>query len=353
MAIDFKTIATEKGEQLALGGALLLLIGYSVYAFGIANDADLTLIQGQVTQAEAKMKTNPAPVLAKVDFSATKSAWGEKSVTTPAGARGFVAMFKAKVTPIAKGGGGPIVPTKKDKTLMAPIMAEAEKDLGQVKLKWADGKVGLGKEAATISEYELFRQEAGKGWASLAKTKGTERGYTDTTVEPKKKYAYKVKSRTKDKTEDGKQETEFSGSVEATVPSGVVILYTGGNFTAASVTVRKFIGGQWREHKYTVLPKNEEKNMTGDIGKIEKERDPDTGKMVEVDYKTGFVLNEIKKEKFKFKRTVRTSKIVDGQLETTDSEVDADRDRLKLCYTDDLGKPVELWIADEKEEEPK
>ncbi len=352
MAVDMKEMMIEKGDQLAIGGAVLLLVGYAVYAFGISSDAELTSLDAQVKQAQVKIQTNPAPKREKADFSPTANAWGAEATGKPAGARNWISMFKPKVTANVKGDtGGPKPPVLKDKFLTTPVMGAPETELGQVKVKWTDGKVPPGEEAAAISEYEVFRQEAGKGWAPLAKVKS--RDYTDNTVEPKKKYAYKVKSKTKDKTKDGKQETDFSQVVEATVPSGVVVVYTGGSPQAAAVTVRKFIGGQWKERKYTVLPKNEERNQTGDIGKIEKEKDPDSGKMVEVDYRTNFVLNEIQKGRFAFKRMERRNKIVDGVLQTEEVEVDAERDRMKILFTNDEGKPVELWMADEKEEEPK
>jgi len=352
MAMDMKELMTEKGDKLALGAAVLLLVGYAAYAFGISSDADLTALDAQVKQADQKIKTNPAPTREKVDYTATSKPWGAEAAEKPAGQRSYVSMFKAKIVPVLKGG-GVIKPTLKDKYLTTPAMGAPETELGQVKVKWTDSKVPPGEEAATITEYEIFRQEAGKGWASLTKVKA--RDFTDSTVEPKKKYAYKVKCRTKDKVKEGmKQESEFSQVIEATVPSGVAIIYIGGSPQAAAITVRKFIGGQWKEHKYAaVMPKNEERNQTGDIGKIEREKDPDTGKNVEVDYKTGFVLNEIRKDRFKFKRMERRSKIVNGQLETEDVEVDAERDRMKLLYTNDDGKPAELWIADEKEEENK
>lgn len=349
MAMDVKELMMEKGDKLAVGAALLLLVGYAAYAFGFSNDADLDALNNQVKAAQAKLQNNPAPVQGKVDFTAMTSAWNADSIAKPAGSKGFVAMFKPKVSANVKGEVGPQPDKPIIKVIMAPVMGGAETELGQVKVKWVDGKVPPGEVAASIAEYELFRQEAGKGWVSLAKVKA--RDYTDTSVEPKKKYAYKVKARTKDKTKDDKQETDFSQVVEATVPSGVAIIYTGGSPQAAAITVRKFMGGAWKEKKYTVLPKNEERNQSGDIGRIEKERDPDTNKMVEVDYRTNFVLLELKSDRFAYKKIESRKKIVNGVLETEDVEVDADRGRMKAVYTNDEGKTVELWMAEQKEEE--
>ncbi|MEK7467444.1 MAG: hypothetical protein AAB074_08525 [Planctomycetota bacterium] len=350
---DMKEVMMEKGDKLALGAAVLLLVGYAAYAFGMSSDADLAALDAQVKQADQKIKTNPPPVREKVDFSATTKPWGAEASEKPEGKRNYVSMWKTKVTANIKGGGGPVVPTIKLKFLSTPVMGAPETELGQVKVKWTDSKVPPGEEAAAITEYEVFRQEAGKGWASLSKVKARE--FMDNSVEPKKKYAYKVKSKTKDKLKEGmKPESEFSQVVEATVPSGVAIIYIGGSPQAVGITVRKFVGGQWKERKYpAVVPFNEERNQTGAIGKIEREKDPDTGKMVEVDYSTGFVLREIRKDRFKFKRIERRSKIVNGVLETEDVEVDAERDRMKILYTNDDGKPAELWIADEKDEENK
>lgn len=349
---DMKEVMMEKGDKLALGAAVLLLVGYAAYAFGMGQDADHEALDKQVKAAQNQIQTNKPPVREKVDYSATTKPWGADATEKPAGQRNYVSMFKTKVVPNVKGSTGPKPPVLKAKFLSTPVMGASETELGQVKVKWTDSKVPPGEEPASITEYEVFRQEAGKGWASLAKVKARE--YTDTSVEPKKKYAYKVKSKTKDKLKEGmKPESEFSQVVEATVPSGVAIIYTGGSPQAAAITVRKFIGGEWKEHKYTVLPFNEERNQSGDIGKIEREKDPDSGKMVEVDYKTGFVLNEIRKEKFKYKRVVRESKIVNGILESTDVEVDAERERMKIVYTNDDKKQVELWMADEKEDENK
>ncbi|MCE9582697.1 MAG: hypothetical protein K8T20_09410 [Planctomycetes bacterium] len=350
MAMDVKELMMEKGDKIAVGAALLLLVGYAAYAFSpLSEDPSLKQLQDKVTASQAKLQNNPAPAQGKVDFTAMTSAWNADSIAKPAGSKSFVAMFKPKVSANVKGEVGPQPDKPVIKVIMAPVMGAAETELGQVKVKWVDGKIPPGEVAASIAEYELFRQEAGKGWASLAKVKA--RDYTDTSVEPKKKYAYKVKARTKDKTKDDKQETDFSQVVEATVPSGVAIIYTGGSPQAAAITVRKFMGGAWKEKKYTVLPKNEERNQSGDIGKIEKERDPDTNKLVEVDYRTNFVLVELKSDRFAYKKTERRQKIVDGQLVTEDVEVDADRGRMKAVYTNDEGKTVELWMAEQKEEE--
>ena len=79
-------------------------------------------------------------------------------------------------------------------------------------------------------------------------------------------------------------------------PARFEIVFTGGSPQAAMILVRKRVSGRWVERKYVVLPKNDEANRTGDIGKVEKEKDPATGEFVDADYRTGFVLLEIRKD---------------------------------------------------------
>jgi hypothetical protein len=350
MATDLKVVMQEKGEMIALGAAIAILVGYAAWAYGVSSDTDLKTLRDQVTAAKGKLQSNPPPKLERSDFTPITAAWGEGAVAKPEGAREFVAMFKAEVKPKIKSGGVVKPPVDVPKTLLAPVMSAAETELGQVTVKWAEGKKA-GAKMATISEYELHRQESGKGWEKLATVPGTKRSYVDQSVQPKKKYAYRVMARTKETTTDGKKETEFSTTVEATIPSGVVIIYTGGSPQAAQIRVRKFLGGEWKEKSYTVIPKNEELERPGNIGKIEKEKNPETNKFEEVDYRTNYVLLEIKTDKYKFKRTVRENKIVDGQLVTEEKQVDAERDRMKILFLDDEGKQREMWISDEKEEE--
>ena len=103
MAADMKEIMMDKGDKLALGAAVLLLVGYAAYAFGMSNDADLTALDAKVKQADAKIKSNPAPTRAKVDYSATTKPWQADATEKPAGQRSFVSMFKTKVIPNVKG----------------------------------------------------------------------------------------------------------------------------------------------------------------------------------------------------------------------------------------------------------
>jgi len=352
MAADIKEVLQEKGELIAIGAAGALLLGYAIFAFGLSSDDELKSSEGKVAAARDMLNSNPAPPQDKIDFSALLATWTPAQVAKGEGQRGWVALSKPKVTANVKARPDkPVVPEEeKPRVVLAPVIAPAETELGQVTLKWTDGKKP-GTPVAPASEYQVFRQEAGKGWEMLEKVPGIRKAFIDKSVQPKKKYAYKVMLITKAKTVDGKQESEFSQVVEATIPSGTAILYTGGSPQAANITVRKFMGGDWKERKFVVFPKDEEKNRTGDIGKIEKERNADTGKMEDVDYRTGFVLLEIRKDKFKYKRIERKSKIVDGQLETEEVEVDAEKERYKCVYNDDEGKPKEVWMTDEKGED--
>ncbi|MBI2922525.1 MAG: hypothetical protein HYY18_15850 [Planctomycetes bacterium] len=351
--MDMKELMQQKGEIIAVSVSGLILVGYVVVAFGLSSDADLKTVQDDTTAATATLGSNAPPSLQKPDFAAFLTPWSPDAITKPDGKGGWVAMFKPKITARVKTSEGPKPPVEVPKTLLTPVIQPAETELGQVTVKWAEGKKP-GTPAAAVTEWHVYRQEAGKDWTLLEKVPGMRKTCVDKAVEPKKKYVYKVKALTKDKTVDGKQESDFTATAEATIPSGVAIVYTGGSSSAAQLTVRKFMGGDWKEKKFTVIPKNEEKNLTGAIGKIEKERNPDSGKMEDVDYTTGFFLLEIRKDRFKFQRIERRSKIVEGVLEQEDVPVDAEKDRNKIIYLDDEGKQKEMWMFEkEDEEEPK
>lgn len=106
-----------------------------------------------------------------------------------------------------------------------------------------------------------------------------------------------------------------------------VLLYLGGSAQAAMICVRKKIGDTWREKKFTVLPRNEEKGATGEIGKVVQETDSETGEPVDRDYGTGCVLLSISKEKF-----------------TPPGE--PARDRYRIRYRDARGVEKDLWMSE-------
>lgn len=348
--MDMKELMQQKGEIIAVSVSGLILVGYAVVAFGLASDAELKTVQGDTAAATAMLGSNAAPALEKPDYTAFLAPWAPEAVTKPEGKGTWIAMFKPKITARVKTSEGPKPEVIVPGTLLNPVIGSAETELGQVTVKWTEGKKP-GTKAAVVSEWQVWRQEVGKDWSLLEKVPGMRKTCVDKAVEPKKKYIYKVKAVTKEKTVDGKSESDFTATVEATIPSGVAIVYTGGSTSAAQLTVRKFMGGDWKEKKFTVIPKNEEKNIPGKIGKIEKERNPDTGKMEDVDYTTGFVLLEIRKDRFKYQRIERRSKIVDGVLEQEDVPVDAERERGKIIYLDDEGKQKEMWMFEKEEEE--
>jgi hypothetical protein len=115
------------------------------------------------------------------------------------------------------------------------------------------------------------------------------------------------------------------------------------------------MGGAWKEKQFVVWPKNEEpgKEKTGEIGGKARERNPETNKMEDVDYSTGFVLIEIKTDRFSDKRIERRSHIDEAtkELVSEDVEVPFERDRLKIRYLNDEGKEQEMWAHDSKDEE--
>ncbi|NUN47482.1 MAG: fibronectin type III domain-containing protein [Candidatus Brocadiae bacterium] len=356
MAADIKQVLMEKGELIALGTAGAILVGYLAVSFTLGGDAELPVFQQKVQMAQQKLTDNAAPELVKPDFSAVTAAWAPESVAAPAGQRSWVTFMAPVVKPDVKVSEGPVVPVEVERIVITPVMGAAETGLGQVSIRWTAGKPPPGKPAARATEYEIHRQEAGKGWAPLTKVAGTKTTHTDLTVEPKKKYAYKVRLLTKDKTIGDKSQSDWSQSVEATIPSGVAIIYEGGGAQAAILTVRKFMGGEWREKKYTVFPRKDDddpaKARDGAVGKIEREKGED-GKWAEVDFRTGFVLLEIKKEKFKFIRKELRKKFDDKGtlLGEEEIEIPQERDRMKIVFLDDDGAQKELWQKAIGEEE--
>ncbi|MBI2921507.1 MAG: hypothetical protein HYY18_10535 [Planctomycetes bacterium] len=111
-----------------------------------------------------------------------------------------------------------------------------------------------------------------------------------------------------------------------------VLLYDGGSSQAAMICVRKKFGDLWREKKFVVLPRNEEKGHTGDIGKPVQEKNAETGEPVDLDFSTGCILLGIAKEKYS-------------------PPGGAPRDRYRLRYLDPRGLEQQLWIRDEPGEQ--
>lgn len=122
-------------------------------------------------------------------------------------------------------------------------------------------------------------------------------------------------------------EPEVAPTAPAPVEPDAVLLFTGGSAQAAMICVRKKIGDSWREKKFTVLPRNEEKGTTGEIGKVVRETDPETGEPVDFDYGTGCILLAISKEKF-----------------TPPGE--PARDRYRIRYRDAHGVEQDLWMSE-------
>jgi hypothetical protein len=133
----------------------------------------------------------------------------------------------------------------------------------------------------------------------------------------------------------------------AAVRHRVKIRYTGGSPAAAAIVVRKFVGGEWRERHYIVFPCDPAGGRSGEIGRVEKERDAATGKLVRRDFRTGFVLLAIREEKFHFKRLVRRDDLLYRKGSSV-QWVRATRNRYRITYLDARGLLKRKWMRDEK-----
>lgn len=216
--------------------------------------------------------------------------------------------------------------------LAAPRVTEEFAEVGRVQLKWVAGEGGPAPEF-----YEVFRCDPRGEWTKVWTTKSLE--FDDLAVDGRTTYVYKVRACAGHP--GSRVESPFSHVICVETPCAVELAYLGGSPQAAVITVRKRIRGEWRERRFTVMPRNDERGQTGEIGRMDARED--------LDFRTGFVLTAISREPFKFKRKERRSRIVNGVLETEDVEVEAQRDRFRITYTDDEGASCQLWVADEPE----
>ena len=125
----------------------------------------------------------------------------------------------------------------------------------------------------------------------------------------------------------------------------------GGSPQAAAITVRRKINGIMKERKYTISPLDRAGGRSGEIGRIETERDPATGRRVEADFRTGAIILAIRKERYRFKRRVRVSDLLwregSNAFELEKIEV-ASRDRYRIYYLDEHSLLRRRWMEDEK-----
>jgi len=200
------------GEKLALGVAVLLLLGYAIYAFGMSSeDPSLGQVKKGIDAIEKEGKNPHKDMMAPDTQNWQAGAVGPWNtvVTTarpPDDWGGFI-ITKAEGKGVAKA----II--KKIPVVVPPVaFGSIEVAIDSITVTWSYKdftpqevlKMGREKEkidAAKASHFVLEREVNGNGkWEVIAEKLDVKvQSYIDTKIEPKTKYAYKVTAYSTDK----------------------------------------------------------------------------------------------------------------------------------------------------------
>lgn len=228
-------------------------------------------------------------------------------------------------------------PVKSLPLILSPVMDAPRVETCAVRLSWKDGAQVEAVDPVEIQEYVVYRRVGEGAWKRLEVTRS--RRCVDGTAPPGETCAYRVTALgMAGKPERRRVESEPSGVVEAKVVETMAMLFVGNTQGGAVVEVRKFLEGKWRRLRYTLQPRGAEKDATGEIGRVEMERDPSSGFQLKLDFRTGYVLTKVEKAKYRFTRVTPSG-----------SPVESSRDRFRMTYEDESGKEHKLWMVDEDE----
>jgi hypothetical protein len=226
------------GEKLALGVALLILVGYAVMAFGMTSeDPGLGQVEKNIKAIKNEEKTPHADMMAP-----NTENWQAKAinpwntvVTSARSADDWTGFLVTK----AEGKGVKRDIIKKVPVIVPPVAFGAvEVAIDSITVSWnykdftnqeiqkmaREKDVNLRKDAAKVTHFTLERQAGGSAkWEVLAdKVDVKVQSYVDTKIEPKSKYTYRVTAFSNEKPflERGGKIDEETGATPN--PDGVV-----------------------------------------------------------------------------------------------------------------------------------
>lgn len=200
------------GEKLALGVAVLLLLGYAVYAFGMSSeDPSLGAVEKHIKAIKKEGETPHKEMMAPDTQNWQASAVGPwNTVVTTARAP---EDWGASLITRAEGKGFKKEVIKKIPVMVPPVaFGTVDVAIDSITVTWTYKdftpqevlKMGRDKdktEAAKVAHFVLEREANGSGkWEVIADKLDTKiQNYVDSKIEPKSKYAYRVTAYSTDK----------------------------------------------------------------------------------------------------------------------------------------------------------
>ncbi|MBI2922526.1 MAG: hypothetical protein HYY18_15855 [Planctomycetes bacterium] len=325
---------SARGHAAAAAASAFLLLSTATWA-AFRDDPELAAAIRATRDASAALADSPPPALDRPDTGGILAAWSRPAIAEPAGRGEWVARPRPKIVPNVVRRKTAPDPDRK-LPLATPGAPQAEAEPGGVHLEWP--APAAGKEAAPVTGIRILRRGPGDAApVTVASLPGAARSWDDSAVAPKTSYEYRLQFLTTAPTPDGRPESALSPPTTAVTPADVALRYTGGSDDAALLIVRKCSGGEWREQTFTVQPRNDDTGQTGEIGGVERR----TG----ADWRTGFVLLQIRRELFRFRAPV-THRHVDANGVLVQTLVMEDRQilRYRIAWLDDDGIRHELWM---------
>src|SRR6185295_1949873 len=200
------------GEKLALGVAVLLLLGYAVYAFGMSSeDPSLGTVEKHIKAIKKEGDTPHKDMMAPDTQNWQASAVGPWNtvVTTARPPEDWGASLITK----AEGKGLKKDIIKKIPVIVPPVaFGNVDVAIDSITVTWSYKdftpqevlKMGRDKEkteAAKVAHFVLEREANGSGkWEVIAdKLDSKVQNFVDSKIEPKSKYAYRVTAYSTDK----------------------------------------------------------------------------------------------------------------------------------------------------------
>jgi len=335
-----KGLLSRNIEKVILGGAIALLLSYFIFGASSANgNADMRTLKERVDKIKERLSMQTANSDKGADFS--PKTWN--NIITPVEGNSWIGY----IPPIVNRSAQPIDKGVDPLKMPAPLLKSVMANMGGIIIEWEDGSVPSGYQMLKPKSYAIMKKKVvDADYKEVGIVDAAIKKFTDTKVEPKTQYEYRILSITDNigyvKTE-GSDRSEPSKGIVVKSEGVFKISYKGVMGDTAVVTVEKFEVTDGSSYKGTFWHKRGEKigdrkliNETAFGAKLPKQK--------EIDFSTGYVVKSFnEKEKVEVSYLECKSKELMNPLhqpvmEKVTIEVDDG-----FIYVDDEGKEQKIW----------
>lgn len=221
------------GDKIALGAGIFALIGYFVYAQFLSPGVPMVdSVKEKVSQVEGALAKNEPTKMQLPDFvGKVKEPWEPKLSAVSAGR--LWSYYKRPTIAVATLAA--IVPG--ETYVHAPLLEKPAIELASVTVSWRPNPQ---PSAAVVSEYRVFRGEAGRPHELAGTVSGKEASFKDAKVMAKTRYSYYVVALTEDEN-CKKKESDPSETIQVDTVDDIALEYRGGSPLRAIILIKKYV----------------------------------------------------------------------------------------------------------------